>query len=301
MKIVAVLNPISGGSDKEDFIEYFKHSTTHFGIEHIIFETTGKNDLKNLSDLLRSSGFDLIVAVGGDGTFALAALASAEAQIPVGVIPFGSANGMAKELGVNQNPEEALDELLKSRMVRKMDLICINDQVKCIHLADIGLNARVVKAFEEDENRGLFTYGKHFASELQDIENIAYSLEANGEIIEGHCVMIIIANGRKFGTGVAISESGNPFDGVFEIAIIEQINLGTILKAGLSVLDQLYTPENVSKLVTTDQAQIRFPIPQLLQVDGEAIGEYKNLEVKILHQEVSFQTHLGNPYIADKI
>ncbi len=299
MKIVAVLNPISGGNDKDDFIEYFKETSSFYGIETAIFETTGTNDLKKLAKFLKSDSFDLIMAVGGDGTFALAALASANGKTSVGIIPFGSANGMAKELGVNQDPNMAFDDLLKSRIARKMDMLCINDSVKSIHLADIGVNARVVKAFEEDENRGMLTYGKYFARELQNMERIEYSVEANGETISGHCVMIIIANGRKFGTGVSITEFGNPFDGVFEIVIVEEINLGTILKAGLSAIDQLYTPQNVSRIITTEKAVISFSNPQFLQADGEVIGEFDQLNVKMLAEEFLFQTHLGNPYISN--
>lgn len=298
MRIVAVLNPVSGGKDKDDFIAYFNETTRYFGIENEIFETTGENDFKKLVHFLQGENFDLILAVGGDGTFALATLASAQFQIPVGVIPLGSANGLAKELGVDQKPNSAFDDLLKSRMVRKMDMLCINDTVKFIHLADVGLNARIVKGFEDDENRGMLTYGKYLAHELKDLDHIEYELEANGEIIKGNCIMIIIANGRKFGTGVSITESGNPFDGIFEIAIVEEINLGTILKAGFSAIDQLYTPQDVSRLIATKSAHISFKKPQLLQADGEVIGEFNELNIKLLSDEFLFQTHLGNPYLS---
>ena len=298
MKIVAVVNPIAGGVDKGVFIKYYEQTSSYFGIESTIFETTGGNDLKKLTKFLDTTTFDLIVAVGGDGTFALAALASAKFKIPVGIIPLGSSNGMAKELGVNQTPNLAFDDLLKSRMVRKMDVLCINDTIKSIHLADIGVNARVVKAFQEDENRGMFTYGKYLARELQNMEQIEYSIEANGETVSGKCLMIVIANGRKFGTGVPITELGNPFDGIFEIAIVEEINLGTMLKAGLSALEDLYTPHNLSRIISTKKAIIRFASPQLMQADGEVIGEYAELNIKVLAGEFLFQTHLGNPYIS---
>lgn len=300
MKIVVVLNPISGGNDKDSFIEYFQKTTKYYGIECMIFETTGKDDLAKLTNFMKDENLDLAVAVGGDGTFALTALASSKLKIPVGVVPLGSANAMAKELGVNQTPNIAFDDLLKSRMTRKMDVLSINDTVKSIHLADVGLNARIVKGFQEDENRGMLTYGKYLAQELKDLEQIEYSLEANGETISGKCVMIIIANGRKYGAGVSITSSGNPFDGIFEIAIVEEINLGTMLKAGLSVIDQLYTPQDVSRLVSTKDAFIRFKKPQLLQADGEVIGEVNELDIKLLEGEFLFQTHLGNPYISEE-
>lgn len=297
MKILAVLNPISGGNNKDAFIVYYKQTTRLYGIDSSIFETTGENDLEKLIDFLKNKDFDLLVAVGGDGTFALTASASAVYKIPVGVIPLGSANGMAKELGVNQSPNLAFDDLLKSRLVRKMDMISINDQIKFLHLADVGVNARIVKGFQEDSSRGMLTYGKHLAQELQEIEPFPYTVYANDQTYSGNCVMMLIANGRKFGTGVSVSDSGNPFDGTFEIAIVDVINLGTIIKAGLSVIDELFKPQNVSKLIATNHATIQFENRQLLQADGEVIGEYDELVVKALAQEILLQTHFGNPYL----
>jgi len=298
VKITAVLNPVSGGKAKDVFMTYFENTSQFYGIQTSVFETSGKNDFKKLTAFAKSELPDLLIAIGGDGTLALASMVAADCDISIGVIPFGSSNGLAKELGVNLDPKLAFDDVLKSRLVRKMDMLCINKNIRSIHFSDIGINARVINAYEKDDNRGMLTYGKYMAEELRNEEKIDYHIEANGETYDGRCVMILLANGRKFGTGVSITESGNPFDGVFEIAIVEDINFDLLLKAGLSAIDQFYTPQNVSKVITTNKAIIRFKEPQLLQADGETMGEYKELNVSILTGEVSLLTNQGNPYIS---
>ncbi len=290
MKILAVVNPISGGENKEEFLDYFKNTTHKYGVASRIFKTTGEDDFSKLSKVIEEYKPDLVLAIGGDGTFALSALTAAETDTNVATIPLGSANAMSKELGVNQNPEIAFDDLLKSRMVKKLDVIDINNRVKCIHLADIGINARVVKSFEEDENRGMFTYGKHLARELRNAPPLRYSIQANDKQISGECIMIIIANGRDYGTGVSVTESGNPFDGLFEVVIVKKFNLGTIVKAGLSLIDELYAFHgDSSEVITTKKATISFEKPQLLQVDGEVIDEFESLEINMLAEHINFQ------------
>lgn len=298
MKLLGVINPISGGNNKDAFLAHLEQTARYYGISTCIYKTTGKDDQQKLKEVITSEKPDKIFAAGGDGTFALAALASMESQIPVGIIPFGSANGMAKELGVELDFEPALDDILKSSLYKPMDIVCINGKYHCIHIADVGLNARVVKSFNSDANRGMLTYGKYLATELKEIDQLNYTIEANQETYRGTYVMIAIANGRKFGTGVAVNQSGDPFDGKFEIVIIKEVNFETILKAGLSIFDDLLAVDNMDKIIRTDTATITFEKPQLLQSDGEVIGEFEKLNISMLKQGFRLITNYGNPYLS---
>lgn len=298
MKYLGVVNPISGGNDKDEFLRYFEETCHFYGIETCLFRTTGESDMEKLKKAVEEHQPDRLIAAGGDGTFALTALASMEAQIPIGVVPLGSANGMAKELGVNQNVEFALDDILKSEYIKAMDIVCINGEHHCIHLGDIGLNARVVKAFDADANRGMLTYGKHLAAELNQSEPFNYKIEADGKTYEGSCVMLAVANGRKFGTGVPLTNSGNPFDGRFELAIVEDVNVETIIKAGLSVVEGLVASGNVDRVIHATKAKIHFDTPELLQADGEVIGEYKELDITMISSGFRLITTRANPYLS---
>lgn len=297
MKYVAVINPVSGTRDKQPFIDYFEEQCNYYGITHSKFETTGKNDLKKLKEFLEKEKPDRVIAVGGDGTFAVSALACMDGDIPVGVIPFGSANGLAKELGVAGDFRDALDDILKSALLRPMDIVCINGKYHCIHLADAGLNARVIQEYEKDQGRGMLTYGKYLARELSRAEMFSYKIETAGQTYEGQCSMLAIANGRKFGTGVPVTGTSNPFDGKFEIAIVGELTIETIIKAGLSAIEGIIEAGDITKVFTASEAKISFGKPQVLQSDGELLGTFDDLDISLIKGGFRYITHGGNPYL----
>ena len=174
MKVLLAVNPISGGVDKEPFLKYAKEHLDNYGIEYSIFKTTGKDDEVNLQKAVEEYKPDRVASLGGDGTTLFSALTLRDYDVPVGIIPFGSANGMAKELGVASDPKVAFVDFLQSYRLMDLDLIRVNDEHYCMHIGDIGWNAAVVDSFEKDPNRGMITYAKHFLNSLSTIQPVAF-------------------------------------------------------------------------------------------------------------------------------
>ena len=98
MKLLLVVNPISGGKDKEIFINKAEAYCKKYGIAYEYFHTTGEDDVKKLASAVDKVAPDRVVSIGGDGTTLMTALALQHSSVPFGIIPMGSANGMAKEL-----------------------------------------------------------------------------------------------------------------------------------------------------------------------------------------------------------
>ncbi len=300
MKILAIYNPISGDTDKSFFLENLRGQSSHYGFELDIYETTGKDDLAMLKAIIKKSEPERLLAMGGDGTFALAARAAMNSACSVGVIPFGSSNGLAKEIGVQSDPLEALDDFLKSHLIVDMDMIRINDTDYCIHLGDIGLNARIVKSFHEDENRGMVTYAKYLAQEIKNEVQIGYRINCENGIESGEAAMIAFGNGRKFGTGVPINMNGNPFDGKFELIVVEKIGLATILNAGISIVNDASIEKSIDKKWSLKEATIHFSEPQMVQADGELLGQFKVVKLEIIEKAFRVVTNAKNPYLSAK-
>lgn len=107
MKLLFVVNPISGGTDKQPFLRQADSLCAKYGIDSYVFKTTGKDDEKQLKTVLLTFNPDKVASVGGDGTTLFTSLALLNTSIPMGIIPLGSANGMATELFVNPIPIEA--------------------------------------------------------------------------------------------------------------------------------------------------------------------------------------------------
>ncbi len=300
MKLLFVVNPISGGVNKEPFLKEAKSICEKYGIKYHIFKTSGKDDEKHLYDVLSEYNPDKVASVGGDGTTLFTSVALLNSAIPMGIIPLGSANGMATELFVNPDPTEALNDIIMSDMIGELDMLIVNDKYYSIHIGDVGINAQIVESYEKDKNRGMVTYAKYFLEELKRTKPFEIQVEADGKTIKEKGVMAGICNSRKYGTGVPLNIKGNPMDGKFEIVIVKRIDSNSLLKAGLSKFDESFYDSQNGVVISTDKAIIQFDQAMLLQLDGEIIGKFKQLKVEVLQGAVKLITNNDNLYIQEK-
>lgn len=297
MRLLFVVNPISGGVNKEPFLKSAEALCKKYGVEYEIFKTTGKNDAQNLKQILAKFDPDKVVSVGGDGTTLFTSIVLRNSKYPLGIIPLGSANGMATELFVDPDPVAALKDIIMSRVVAGLDMVVVNDKHYSIHIGDVGINAQIVDSYEKDKNRGMATYAKYFIEELKRISPFEITVKANGKEIKNKGVMVGICNSRKYGTGIPLNLNGNPMDGKFEIVIVENISANSLLKAGLSKFDDNFYDSQNGMVISTTEAEINFEKPRLLQLDGEVIGKFTTLKIKILHGAVKFITHNNNKFL----
>ena len=297
MKLLFVVNPISGGVNKEPFLKAASNLCIKYGIDYQIFKTTGKNDEEGVRKLLTEYDPDKVLSVGGDGTTLFTALALLDSGYPMGIIPLGSANGMATELFVNPNPIEALKDVIMSEKIEGLDLLKVNDEHYTTHIGDVGVNAQIVEAYEKDPNRGMATYAKYFIEELTRLKPFPVVVHANGKIYHDKVLMVGICNARKYGTGVPLNVNGNPMDGKFELVLVSKISTNSLIKAGLSKFDDSFYDNQSSKVITTTYAEIEFEKSRMLQLDGEVIGKFENIKVEMLKGAVRLITHGGNKYV----
>lgn len=288
MKLLLVVNPISGGIDKEPFLIEAKAILEEFRIEYKIFKTKGTNDEEELKKVLSSFIPDKVASAGGDGTALLTAVALLGEEIPMGIIPLGSANGMAKELNIDSSPIKAFSDILRSEFIKDLDIIQINDMHYCLHIGDVGINAHIVDQYSKDKNRGMITYAKYFAKEILSHNFIEYNIDANGKSYSGKTLDMNFCNARKYGTGVPLTKSGSPLDGIFEIVLINDISTANLLRAGLSIVNENFSDDTSNEIIKCEEAIIRFTEKQLLQLDGEVIGEVDTIHAKILKGAIKF-------------
>lgn len=288
-----VVNPISGGNDKSAFYRFIEEENQRMGFTQELYKTTGANDESKLKKLVEKLKPEVIVAVGGDGTLLLVAKVAKGTSIKIGLIPFGTANGMSRELNIPKipdiklslNPTERFNDcwnIIKNDRVREVDLLQINKNHYSLHLSDIGLNAKIVKRFETEKIRGYFGYARLFFKELKQKKRISYHLNADGKMYSGKAYMIVIANATMYGTGAVINPNGILNDGVFEICLVKQIKLISLLRSLFSIFKKnMRRRKDLVKIISCKKVIIEFNHLETLQVDGEIIGEVKKVEVKI--------------------
>ena len=278
LKILFIINPVSGGKEKTDWEtqirEYFKQSPH----EMEFYLLTGENDRASVEHHIDSTKPDRVVTVGGDGTVKLVAEIVKDKNIPLGIIPAGSANGMARELDIPANVNEAL-EIAIHEVPRPIDIIKINDEEFCIHLSDIGLNAMLVKYFEQSDKRGMWGYGKATFRVLWNKQKIFATIKTDEGEVKRKAFMVVIANARKYGTGGNINPDGDIADGKFEVVVLRKLNLIEILKALLT--DKSFHPNRIEVFSTT-KAEISTLKKTYFQVDGEYRGKTNHIKAEIV-------------------
>jgi len=299
MKLLFVVNPISGGRDKEVFIEDAKEFCFKYGIEVSEFYTTGKDDIKRLKEEAEHIHPDRVVSIGGDGTTLMTSLALQGSDTPFGIIPMGSANGMAKELGVPADPLEALQDLIISKIIVPLDLIRVNKEHYTIHLGDIGINAAMVENYSKEQSRGWLAYAKHFVDAIKNSPIFKVKIQIEDKEYEHEAYSVLIANTRMYGTGAIINPKGNPHDGKFEVVVIKQNDISGIINLGLTAITEkaLEALKGYSDIYQTNHAIIKPLQPKVLQLDGEVIGKSDEIEAEIVPSGVKYISTQDSEFI----
>ncbi|MGV3698152.1 diacylglycerol/lipid kinase family protein [Flavobacterium sp.] len=277
-KYILVLNPISGDIDKTEILVKVMSFAEEAGVEIIVYETSGEDDHTAIRNLYHQHQPERVLIAGGDGTIKIVGEALEHQDVIFGIIPAGSANGLSVDLELPGTIEENLKVAFHNQFM-EMDMVCINER-KSIHLSDLGLNAQLVKNYENSDTRGKLGYAIQAINTLTELEEpFSARIEANGEIIECDARMIVIANSQKYGTGVTINPDGKMNDGKFELIILKNLDLivfGKIITGNIPV-----NSEDV-EIISTDKARITTTSQVSFQIDGEYIGEESHLDIHIL-------------------
>jgi diacylglycerol kinase family enzyme len=281
-RILFVINPKSGGGQKDDFESIISRFSLESGFAYKIYTTTGTNDRESILQQIHTFQPNLAIPVGGDGTINLVASELLGSQIKLGLIPTGSANGLAFNLGVPSNFEDALYKNIHG-LYKPIDVIQINESYYCLHLSDVGINARIVKRFEKEGGKGFAGYGKQLFKELFSSKSLFKCTIKTKEITRKiKAEMVVIANADSYGTGIRINPLGKFNDGIFEIVVIKPYpwwRIFTFLYAGFA--GKLHDIEFV-EVFNSDYAEIVFNKRQDLQIDGEMVEPVKQLKLKII-------------------
>lgn len=275
-RFLFVVNTVAG-RERIDLSDHLRERFQARGHKVDFFSMSGREVPARLRRSLEGFLPDALVAVGGDGTVNLVAREAIRSGITLGIIPTGSANGMARELGIPLGIN-AVDTVLTGRMTT-CDAVKINEDLLCLHLSDLGLNARLVKYFQEGKLRGMPGYAFATLKALRNRRRLRAMIETRDGFRETDAMMVLIANASKYGTGAVINPAGSPSDGYFEVVIVKKLGVPEVLK--MFVTGKRFNPKRIelhhARAVTVETAR-----PVHFQVDGEYIGKLDRIQAQIL-------------------
>lgn len=278
-RILFVINLKSGASENTEVEEGIrkKIADTH---PFEIFILEGEDITGRLKERVDTFKPEIVAAAGGDGTVNLVASIISGSEISLGIIPLGSANGLAYELGIPAKLNDALDVIM-SVEPKPFDLVRINEHHISLHLSDVGINARIIREFEKEGKRGLSAYFRHFLKEMFKRQSSFHcTVLANGRIQTFKAYMTLIANCNRYGTGAVINPSGRWDDGQFEVVVIRQ-HRRWIFRSLIGAFTGTFHLQPHIEVLKCTTAVISTMPAQELQVDGEVLGRQSEIRAII--------------------
>ena len=176
---------------------------------------------RELAADLAGRGFSPVVACGGDGTVNEVASALMHGDTVLGIVPGGSGNGLARELGISLRPEAAVATALHGRD-RIIDMGELGGR-PFVNLAGVGLPASVAELFARLAGRGLAGYVKATARQLVRYRGRRYTLATDRRTLEQRALLVEVANGRQYGNGAVIAPCARLDDGLLDLVSVDPI------------------------------------------------------------------------------
>ncbi|MDN3670043.1 diacylglycerol kinase family protein [Echinicola jeungdonensis] len=289
-QFLCILNPISGGDiDRNDIKDWIKGNL--HGIELTIWETTGDNDCEKIKSIVDESSWDGILIGGGDGTVKMVVSAILETSIPLGIIPLGSANGLATCLGIH-GVSDAIYAVKKDK-VMAMDLLRINGEIS-LHLSDFGFNAGLVKKFSNQTQRGMMSYFKSTLSQFFEMRPYRFEVNIDHKKIKIEAKMVVIANGSYYGTGANINPQGKMDDGYLEVIALNPDGLEDLVGLSLDLFRGELSDSPITKIWSGHEVEIKNYDGADFQIDGEVMPETEFVHVICEKQKVHFFSLIKN-------
>jgi len=272
-----IFNPVSGvGNANQDLLLIRQLLEPYFHL-HICF-TTAEIDPTQLAQAAIEDGIDLVIASGGDGTVSAVAGAVINTNIPLGIIPRGTANAFSVGLGIPTKIQGAC-EVIIAGLIRTVDMAYCNG-LPMILLAGIGFEAETVNKADRDAKKrwGPLAYIMAGWQQLKEQKDFETEIEINGEINQVEAAAITIANVAP-ATSVLAQGLGQiiPDDGLLEVLIYTspvnkmQAVAGIMGLLGAGLLKAEIQRDNLIAF-RTQRIKIATNPPQKVVLDGEIIG-----------------------------
>lgn len=272
-RVAVVINPVSGTGGRTGVAraraELAGSAIAGRGLEVEVFVTERPGHARELAAAAIEEGVSTVIAWGGDGTINEVGSAVAFRDITFGIIPSGSGNGLARELGIPFDPVRAIDVALGGRecWIDAGEL----DGRLFFNIAGIGLDARVAHRFgaRARARRGFSRYVALTARELLCYRPDRHTVYADGATLRTRALLIAIANARQYGNGAIIAPEARLTDGRLDVVVVAaRSTLAALVQVPRVFTGQMARVPDVAMRAAVD-IQVTSAGPVVYHLDGE--------------------------------
>lgn len=275
------MNPISGGKRNHETLVRYISKFFDLNPENGEVNLTSKpGEARSFSQSAVKDGCDLVIVIGGDGTINEVASALVGTSIPLGIIPKGSGNGLARSLGIPQEIENAC-ELIRERRIFAIDVGKANSRY-FFSVAGFGFDAVVGRKFDEFGHRGALSYFYVGAKEFLQYRPETVRITFNGQSQELTPFVAACANSQQYGNNAIIAPEAKLDDGLLDICIVHAMNFRYLLDAAPKLFNGRLTEFSEAEFYKADSVVVEREEPGVINIDGEPVKEKARVEITVL-------------------
>lgn len=278
MRPCVIFNPAARGNKAR----HFRRQLAAIGSQCALKATTAAGDARRLAAAAVGEGFDLIVAAGGDGTVneVLNGIGDAPdgfTRARLGVLPLGTVNVFARELGLPTRIEHAWEVLQRGREMR-IDLARVEfstngarQRRRFVQLAGAGFDARAIELvdWEHKKKIGPLSYVVAGLKAMRETKS-QIIVRAEGRELRGE--LVLVGNGRLYAGSFGVFPGAELRDGLLDICVLPKINWRTMFRCAISLLTRRRLPENAVQRIRAAAFELTSESPVAFELDGEWAG-----------------------------
>jgi diacylglycerol kinase (ATP) len=284
-KILFIINPVSGIGKQKRVESSIPELLDHSLFDPKVAYTEYPQHAVQLSKEAADQGFELVVAVGGDGSVNEVAQGIVNTNVAMGIIPAGSGNGLAHHLKIPGQIKGAIEIINRTKII-KIDTATFNEKV-FISMAGVGFDALVAERYAQVKRRGFFPYFKLVVGGFIKYHPARYTIRFDNKDLSCKALLINFANSGQFGYNATIAPSASLTDGLIDLCILHDIS---VLKA-LMIAHKLFLKNiDSSRYVEVHkvkEAEISCEQAVSSHIDGDPSDRITHAVVKIKPQSLN--------------
>lgn len=278
-RILAILNPKSGTGSKDGIPPLLEQIVDHERFSLHLKTVVGEGDAERFARQAVAEGYDVVLAIGGDGTVNGAACGVRHTDTALAIVPCGSGNGLARHLGIPRDVKKAL-RVLNDFHVETFDYCSVND-TPFFCTCGMGFDAWVADKFAQAGSRGLVTYVKKTLTEYVKYKPREYRIELGGEVVTEKAFVIACGNAAQYGNNAFIAPHASMQDGMIDVTVIHPFNpLATPVLGALLFMKKIDKDLYV-QTYRVDGLKIHRPYAEVMHLDGEPMQMPADLDIRM--------------------
>lgn len=277
--VLMIVNPVSGGGQGPGIAGTLQRTLEARGFRVHVRRTACAGDGTRIA-ATESAGHTCVLAVGGDGTINEVVCGLVGRAVPMGIVPLGTANVMAKEFGHTRQPE-AVAALVAGGRVRRIDLIEVSEPDGTLRryaaaMTGAGFDAQIVSRFHHVKRgpiQGPLLYAGWGFSMLFDYRVPSMSVEIDGRLVDDDASFVVVCNTRRYAGPLSFTPSAHPDDGLLDVYRYHALGRFDYLRAFFFAL--LHRPQWSGRSACSQGRDVTIRVrrgPVAMQIDGDPAG-----------------------------